>query len=112
MTLSRVAAGRRSRRRPTMRTPLLLNGLGIALVLGACEQPVRPAPGPAPLEAAAAHLNVPVATVHELEATAARLAAPPATGAAPDPSSKEAARLRQIMQRLENNQQAAGEPVP
>lgn len=112
MTLSRVAAGRRSRRRATARTPLLLSGLGAALVLAACEQPVRPAPGPTPLEVAAAHLNMPAATVQELEATAARLAAPPTTGAAPDPSSEEAERLRQIMRRLEEEQRDADAPVP
>jgi hypothetical protein len=112
MTLWRVAAHTRSRRRRSARATLLLTGLGIALVLGACEQPLRPAPGPAPLEAAAARLNVPAATVSELQATAALLASPPTTGAAPDPSSKEAKRLRQIMQRLEENQQGTSVRVP
>jgi hypothetical protein len=111
MTRSRVAAGRRSRRCQTTRTPLLLNGLGIALLLGACEQPVRPAPGPTPLDVAAAQLNVPAATIHELAATAARVVVPSATVAAPDPSSPEAERLRQIMHRLEENQPGTGAPV-
>lgn len=112
MTHSRVAAVLGSRRRQSARGPRVLTGLSVALVLGACEQPVRPAPGPAPLEAAAAQLNVPAATVHELASTAARLAVPPTSGATTDPSSEEAQRLRQIMQRLEQDHQSAAQRIP
>lgn len=78
--------------------------LAVPGVLAGCEQPLPPA-NPAPLELAAEQLNVPAATLRELEFTASRLQAPRVTGAPVDPASPGVQRLRRAMAALERSYQ-------
>lgn len=72
-----------------------------ALMLAACEQPLRPA-NPAPLQAVADHFGVPVAVLYDLQRTTDQLArtAPPEMSG-PPVSGPEVERLQRTLRLLE-----------
>lgn len=90
----------------------VLSAVLAALILPGCDhQPLRPAPGPTPMEVAAQHFDVPLSTLLELQRIADGIQ-PPAGLPRPDPTSAEAQRLRQIMSSLESARKAGGSVHP
>jgi hypothetical protein len=82
--------------------------LVLASGLGACEHPLPPA-NPSPLEIAAERLDVPVAVLRDLQQTADRLERSLPTGtSAPNASTAEVERLREVLRRLEQEHRAEG----
>jgi hypothetical protein len=80
-----------------------------ALLLAGCDrQPLRPAAGPTPMEVAAAHFDVPLSTLLELQRIADGIQ-PPAGMPRPDPASPEAQRL---MSSLKKAPDASNGTVP
>jgi hypothetical protein len=79
----------------------ILSAATAALLLAGCDgQPLRPAQGPTPMEVAAAHFDVPLSTLLELQRIADGIQ-PPTGMPRPDPTSLEAQRLRHTMSLLE-----------
>lgn len=75
--------------------------LALGVLLAGCEQPVRPG-NPSPLQAAADHLNVPVAVLSELQRTSAHIQPPQGTGGPRTATTgAQAEQLRRTMQSLE-----------
>lgn len=93
----------RARTRRMIPVALVLGG-----GLGACEHPLPP-PNPGPLEIAAEHFDVPVPLLRDLQQTADHMqhSVPPGTSA-PDASTSEVRRLREALQRLEEEPRAGG----
>jgi hypothetical protein len=78
----------------------ILSAAAAALLLAGCDgQPLRPAPGPTPMEVAAEHFDVPLSTLLELQRIADRIQ-PPAGVPRPDPAGAEAQRLRSALEKL------------
>ena len=83
------------------RRAAIVSAAAAAVLLAGCDgQPLRPAQGPTPMEVAAAHFDVPLSTLLELQRVADRVQ-PPAGMPRPDPASLEAQRLRHTMSLLE-----------
>lgn len=96
----------------------LLAFLFVPLLAG-CEQPVRAAPNPAPLQAAAEQLDVSPGTLVRLEHGVSRLEAryladggPGFATSPPDPSSPEVQRLRAGVRLLELRYTSPGSARP
>lgn len=87
------------------RTGILSAASAAVLLTGCDRQPLRPAPGPTPMEVAAEHFDVPLSTLLELQRIADGIQ-PPAGMPRPDPTSAEAQRLRQTTSSLEKARDA------
>ena len=79
----------------------ILSAASAALLLAGCDrQPLRPAPGPTPMEIAAAHFDLPLSTLLELQRIADGIQ-PPAGMPRPDPASAEAQRLMSSLRKAQ-----------
>lgn len=84
----------------------ILSAASAALLLAGCDgQPLRPATGPTSMRVAAAHFDVPLSTLLELQRIAVGIQ-PPAGMPRPDPASPEAQRLRHTLSLLEKARDA------
>jgi hypothetical protein len=89
----------------SMRAAILSAALAALLLAGCDRQPLQPARGPTPMEVAAEHFDVPLATLLELQRIAHGIK-PPAGMPRPDPAGIEAQRLRQTIPSLEKTRDA------
>lgn len=94
---------------PFRRAGFLSAATAVLLLAGCDRQPLRPAQGPTPMEMVAAHFDVPLSRLLELQRIADGIQ-PPAGMPRPDPASLEAQRLRHTMPLLEKARDA-GEGV-